>query len=165
MKKEDFKAYFKDRKVTVMGLGLLGRGVGDTEFLAKCGAELIVTDLKNGKELAPSVKRLQKYRNIEFVLGEHRLKDFVNRDFILKNPDVKPNSPYLEEARRNHIPIEMSASLFAKLSRIPIIGVTGTRGKSTVTHLLAHILKLAKKNILLGGNIVGVSTLSLFEKM
>ena len=56
-----------------MGLGLLGRGLGDTVFLAKQGAELIVTDLKDKKELAPSLKKLKGFQNITYVLGEHRL--------------------------------------------------------------------------------------------
>ena len=123
IEKTDYKAYFKGRKITVMGLGLLGRGVGDAEFLAKCGADLIVTDLKKESELKESLVRLKKYKNIKYSLGGHFLKDFVNRDFILKAASVPLVSPYIEEASRNHIPIEMSASLFSKLSSIPIIAV------------------------------------------
>ncbi|MFA6274450.1 MAG: UDP-N-acetylmuramoyl-L-alanine--D-glutamate ligase, partial [Candidatus Paceibacterota bacterium] len=100
-----------------------------------------------------------------YRLGEHNLEDFRNRDFILKSAGVPINSPYLLEARKNGIKIEMSASLFAKVSKIPIIGITGTRGKSTVTHLLKEILELAGKNILLGGNVRGVSTLQLLKKV
>ncbi|MFA6274511.1 MAG: UDP-N-acetylmuramoyl-L-alanine--D-glutamate ligase, partial [Candidatus Paceibacterota bacterium] len=133
---KNFKKQFKDKKITVMGLGLLGRGAGDTAFLAECGANLIVTDLKNKKQLANSIKILSKYKNITYRLSEHKLEDFRNRDFILKSAGVPINSPYLLEARKNGIKIEMSASLFAKVSKIPIIGITGTRGKSTVTHLL-----------------------------
>lgn len=162
---QNFKKQFKGKKITVMGLGLLGRGVGDTAFLAECGADLIVTDLKSKKELEPSLKKLRKYRNITYRLGKHDLKDFRNRDFILKSAGVKENSPFILEARKNKIPIEMSASLFAKISGVPIIGITGTRGKSTVTHLLAEILELASKKVLLGGNVRGVSTLQLLKKI
>ena len=51
----DYKNYFKNKKITVMGLGLLGRGVGDTAFLAKCGAKLTVTDLKTEEQLKESL--------------------------------------------------------------------------------------------------------------
>ncbi|MEX0917361.1 MAG: UDP-N-acetylmuramoyl-L-alanine--D-glutamate ligase [Candidatus Paceibacterota bacterium] len=158
-----YSDYFKDKKVTVMGLGLLGRGVGDTEFLAQAGADLIVTDLKTKEELKESVARLEKYPNITFVLGEHRLEDFKDRDMILKAAGIPLYSPYIEEAKKNNIPIEMSASLFTKLSGVPVIGVTGTRGKSTVTHMLYEILKAAGKDVLLGGNVKGIATLPLLN--
>ena len=161
----DYKKFFKGKKITVMGLGLLGRGVGDTAFLAECGADLIVTDLKTKEQLASSLKILSKYKNIIYRLGEHNLEDFRDRDMILKAAGVPLDSIYIAEARNNKIPVEMSASLFAKLAGIKIIGVTGTRGKSTVTHLIAQILKQANKKILLGGNVRGVSTLQLLKKV
>src|SRR5574343_519744 len=142
----DFKNFFKDKKITVMGLGLLGRGLGYTKFLAECGADLIVTDLKTGEQLATSVKALEKFNNIKFILGEHRLEDFRNRDMIIKSAGVPLDSIYIEEARRNKIPIEMDVSLFAKLAlEVMIIGVTGTRGKSMTTALIYEILKQNEK--------------------
>ena len=161
----DYKKFFKGKKITVMGLGLLGRGVGDTAFLAECGADLIVTDLKPSTALRSSLEKLRNHKNIKFILGEHRLEDFRDRDMILKAAGVPLDSIYINEARNNKIPVEMSASLFAKLAGIKIIGITGTRGKSTVTHLLAQILKQANKKILLGGNVRGVSTLQLLKKV
>ena len=58
---KNIKNYFKGKKVTVVGLGLLGKRLGDIAFLAECGAEVLVTDLKSAQELAPSVKKLEKY--------------------------------------------------------------------------------------------------------
>lgn len=157
-----------------MGLGLLGRGVGEAAFLAECGAKLIITDLKTREQLKSSLTKLRKYKNIKFVLGEHRLEDFSAKggpasggkrpDFILKAASVPLNSPYIAEARRNKIPVEMSASLFTRLSDVPVIGVTGTRGKSTVAHLIFHILKTAGKRAVLGGNVLGVSNLPFLKK-
>jgi len=121
--------------------------------------------LKTKGQLKDSLQRLKKYKNIKYVLGEHRLEDFRNCDMILKNPAIPLDSIYLKEAKKNHIPVEMSASLFAKISEVPMIAVTGTRGKSTVTHLLAHIFKSAGKKIILGGNVRGVSNLQLLKKI
>ncbi|HMA77789.1 MAG TPA: UDP-N-acetylmuramoyl-L-alanine--D-glutamate ligase, partial [Candidatus Paceibacterota bacterium] len=60
--------YFKGKKITAMGLGLLGRGVGDIAYMAEAGAaEIIVTDLKTEAELAPSVEQLKQYDNVRFV--------------------------------------------------------------------------------------------------
>lgn len=146
-----------------MGLGLLGRGGGDARYLAECGAELIVTDLKTREQLADSVSQIEGFKNITFVLGEHRLKDFQHRDMIVKAAGVPLDSPYIAEAKREGIPVRMSADLFAELSGIPCIGVTGTRGKSTVTHLIAAILSAAGREVLVGGNVRGVSTLALLN--
>ena len=148
-----------------MGLGLLGRGVGDARYLAECGADLIVTDLKTGEQLAESVEQLRSFPNIKFVLGEHRLEDFRNRDFVLKAAGVPLDSPYIAEAKKNSIPVGMSADLFAEISGVTCVGVTGTRGKSTVVHMLYEILKKAGKPVLLGGNVRGVSTLALLNEV
>lgn len=152
-----------------MGLGLLGRGLGDTEFLARCGAELVVTDLKSAEELSPSLSRLAGFSNITYALGGHRLEDFRGRDFILKAAGVAFDAPEIVEARKHGIPVEMDASLFAKLAPecVRIVGITGTRGKTTTTFLLYEILKRAfgEENVFLGGNVKDTATLPLLEKI
>lgn len=161
----DASSYFKDKKITVMGLGLLGRGLGDVAYLASQGAALIVTDLKTREQLATSLEALAEFPDITFVLGEHRPEDFRGRDFILKAAGVPLDSPYIIEAHANGIPIKMSASWFAEIARLPLIGITGTRGKSTVTHMIHTILGHAGKKVLLGGNVRGVSSLALLEQV
>jgi len=110
--------YFKDKKVTVMGLGLLGRGVGDAKYIAEAGAkEVIVTDLKTKDELSNSVDALSDFKNITFVLGEHRLEDFdplSGVDFVLVAAGVPLDSEYLKHAREAGIPLIQSAALFAQ---------------------------------------------------
>lgn len=161
----DWHSVFSGKKITVMGLGLLGRGVGDAEFLARHGAELIVTDLKTSSELEASLVRLKPYSSIQFRLGEHVIDDFSDSDFILKAAGVPLDSPYIAHARAQGIPIKMSASWFAELSGVRTVGVTGTRGKTTVTYMLERIMKDAGTAVLFGGNIRGVSTLSLLEEV
>ncbi len=160
------RKFFKGKKVTVLGLGLLGKGLGDTAFLAECGAIVTVTDLKAAKELAPSVAALKKYKNIRFVLGKHDLKDFENCDMVLKAQGTPIDSLYIAHARAHNIPIRMDDELFVSLAPkgIKVIGITGTRGKTTTASLIAHILKTAGKNVHLGGNIRGVATLALLKK-
>lgn len=158
---ETIAHYFKSKKLTLMGLGLLGRGLGDAEFLAACGAELIVTDLKTAEELAPSIKRLSDFKNVILHLGGHRMEDFENRDTIIRAPNTPLDSPFIAHARERDIPVEMDASLFAKFSPATIVGITGTRGKSTVTHLIYEMMRAAGKRPFLGGNERGVATLPL----
>ncbi len=159
--------YFKGKRVTVMGLGLLGRGIGDAAYIAEAGAtEVIVTDKKTAEELKDSVAQLEHFSNITFVLGEHRLEDFENRDLILVAAGVPMDSEYLAHARAADVRLVQSAALFAELSQIPIIGITGTRGKSTVTHMIYHTLSTTfDGSVLLGGNVRGLSNLQLLKQV
>lgn len=159
--------FFRGKKVTVMGLGRLGRGVGDAMYIAAAGAsQVLVTDQKTEAELAESVAALRAYSNVSFRLGEHREEDFTSCDLVLVAAGVPKDSPYLEAARRAGITLAQSAALFASLSGVPIIGVTGTRGKSTVTHLIHHVLSTATgERVLLGGNVRGVSNLQLLHEV
>lgn len=165
MNTENYKTFFKGKNVTMLGLGLLGRGVNVAKFLAELGAELTITDMKDATALAPSLKQLTKYKNIRYVLGKHELRDFKNCDMVIKSAGVPLDSPYIAEAKGNKIPVEMDASLFAKFTPATIVGVTGTRGKSTVTHLLKHILDIAYPgHVFMGGNVRGMATLPLLKK-
>lgn len=164
----NYKTYFKGdgtpKRITMLGLGLLGRGVNVAKFLAELGVELTITDLKSVEQLAPSIKKLTKYKNIRYVLGEHKLCDFKNCDMVIKAAGVPLDSPYIAEAKKNGIPVEMDASLFAKFTPATIVGVTGTRGKSTTTHLIMHILERAYPgHVFLGGNVRGMATLPLLK--
>lgn len=167
---QDYKKQFKGKRITIMGLGILGRGLGYTKFLAECEAGLIVTDLKTKKQLVTSIKELKNFPNIKFVLGEHRLEDFRGRDMIIKSAGVPLDSVYIKEAEKNRIPIEMDVSLFAKCApEVMFVGVTGTRGKSMTTALIYEILKknekFLKRNVFIGGNVRGVATLPLLKKV
>ncbi|MEK7133822.1 MAG: Mur ligase family protein, partial [Patescibacteria group bacterium] len=161
---KSYQEVFCGKRITLMGLGLLGRGVGDAEFLAQCGAELTVTDKKSETELAESIAQLKKYPNITFHLGGHRTEDFTNADTIIKAAGVPLDSPEVAAARAAHVPVVMSTALFAKYAmeaEAKIVGVTGTRGKSTVSHMIFHSLKKAGRPAHLGGNVRGLSTLAL----
>jgi len=161
---EKFKNTYKGKKVLIMGLGLLGGGAGVAKIFAEIGAKVRVTDLKSKEELLPSLKKL-KGLPIKFVLGKHRKEDFLNCDLIIRNPAVPKDSPFLQEARKRGVKISMDPALFAKFCPVSIIGVTGTRGKTTTASLIYELLKVKSKNILLGGNIRGMATLSLLKKI
>ncbi len=219
-----------------MGLGLLGRGVNVAKFLAECGAELTVTDLKSEEELAPSLRLLKAYPTTElsrlprfspqhpvfsrrsaslrssstpdvfpksgkredlppirFVLGRHRLEDFREADMVIKAAGVPLDSPFTAEAHRCGVPVKMDASLFAELAPegVVLVGVTGTRGKSTTTQLLYEVLSAQcsavgarsdeqrpdtrykiqdtkqprTPRVFLGGNVRGTATLPLLKKV
>lgn len=170
MIKELYLPYFENKKVTVMGLGLLGRGIGDTKFLAEHGADVLVTDKKTKEQLESSLESLKEYTNIQYILGEHRLEDFENKDFILKAAGVPLDSDYIAHARNHNVSVYMSAAfvcdiIMKELPDVVIIGVTGTRGKSTTTELIAHVLRENGSRVHLGGNIRGLANLPLLDEI
>jgi len=143
---------FKNKRVTVMGVGLHGGGVGVIKFLAAQGARVLATDLKRKEDLKDSLKRL-KDLPIEFILGEHRLEDFTDTDMVIKNPGVPEDSKFLKAAKEKGVAIESDIGIFFELCRAPIIAVTGTKGKSTTASLLAYMLGQHYSQVILAGNI------------
>lgn len=142
------KQFFKNKRVTVFGLGLNGGGVASVKFLAQNGAkEIIVTDIKKRSELASSIALLKGIRNITYVLGQHRPEDFTRVDMVIVNPGIAWTNEYVKLALKKSIPVEMDASLFFQLCSRPIIGITGTKGKTTTATLVADILKVAGHHV------------------
>ncbi len=152
------RAPFLGKRITVFGLGLNMGGVGTVAYLAKGGArEIIVTDIKTREELAPSIKQLAAYKNITYVLGQHRPEDFTRVDMVVKNPAIPWTNEYIKLALNHHVPVEMDSSLFFQLCEAPIIGVTGSKGKTTIATLIAHILEQAGRSVVrVGISQVGV---------
>lgn len=149
-----FKDKYSGKKVLIFGLGLNDGGVGMAEFFVRQGAEVTVTDGKTAEELETSLKKLSKYKGIKYRLGEHVKKDFLENDIIIRNPAIKPGNKWLEIAKKAGKQIEMEMSLFHKLAPCPIVGITGTKGKSTTTTLIYLFLKQKYgKKVLLAGNI------------
>jgi len=146
---------FKNKKVVIMGLGLLEGGVGAAKFFCKQGAKVLVTDLRTKKELKSSLDKL-KSLDIDFVLGKHRKEDFINTDLIIRNPGVPRESKYLKIAKDNNISIKTDIDIFFDLCPGEIIGITGTKGKSTAATLIYLFLKKKYPRTFLAGNI-GVS--------
>ena len=158
--------FFKDKKVTVMRIGLLGRGIGDTAYVAEAGAAVTVVDAAPADVMQPAVDQLQHYENITWKFGPYDFADFKDADLVLVGAGTPLDEPVLQQCREAGIRLEQSAALFAELSGIPIIGVTGTRGKSMVTHMIHHVLShVTGESIILGGNVRGVSNLQLLKEV
>jgi len=141
----------KGKKVTVMGLGLHGGGLGVAKFFAKHGAHVLATDIKLADELEASIEKLKGLK-IKYVLGQHRLEDFVNTNLVMQNPGVPENSKYLLAAKEHKVPIETDLGLFFDWCPAPIVGVTGTKGKSTTASLIAAMLNRVYDDVFLAGN-------------
>lgn len=162
---KNFRQQVKNKNVLIFGLGVLGRGLKDALYLAKCGANVRVTDMKSESELMTSVNKLKKHKQIKLVLGQHREEDIIWADIIIRNAGVKPDSDWMQMAKKYNKKVVMDESWFSENFPGKLIGITGTKGKSTVTGLLFHILKSYKADTFLGGNVVGVASLPLLDKV
>ena len=161
-------------------------GVGDSRARGQCRQVFVgmrggIDDygFKDGRAIDLIAQKLKKFPSIKYVLGRHDLADFQNKDMVIKAAGVPLDSPYITEARKNNIKVEMDASLFVSLVghsvsninvstwtlNVQVVGITGTRGKSTVTHLIYEILKASGRRVFLGGNVRGLATLPLLKKV
>lgn len=155
-----------------MGLGVQGGGVGVARFFARHGAVVTVTDLRTEKELQPSMEKLQKWGNkemrngeIRYVLGRHELADFTSADLVIKGPSVRWDNVYITAAIRAGVQVSMETALCMRYTPARIIGVTGTRGKSTTTMMIHAALKQTLGSHLhLAGNLPGCSTIELLDQ-
>ncbi|MDO8497214.1 MAG: UDP-N-acetylmuramoyl-L-alanine--D-glutamate ligase [bacterium] len=160
---EVLKKEYQNKKVLVVGLGIQGGGLGVARFFAQLGAKVKVTDLKNETQLSESLDKLKLFPRISYTLGKHDIKDFLDADVIFKGPSVRWDLPEMKAAQEHNIPVEMETSFFASLSPASVIGITGTRGKSTTTQLIYELLKETGRKVYLAGNIPGVSTIELLN--
>lgn len=127
------------KRVTVMGLGRFGGGVGVTRWLAAAGARVTVSDQAPADRLAGSLAELADL-DVELHLGGHAEHDFRAADLVVVNPAVPESSPFLELARAAGVPVTTEINLFVERCPARCIGVTGSVGKSTVTAMIGHVL-------------------------
>ncbi|MCZ6812291.1 MAG: Mur ligase family protein, partial [Planctomycetota bacterium] len=149
------------KRVTLMGLGRFGGGVGVARWMAEQGAHVLVTDLLSAEKLAASVDQLADLIDrgaVVLRLGEHDEQDFTTRDLVVANPAVpKPwENPLLRAAEAAGVAITTEIRLLTdRLNRDRVIAVTGTAGKSTTAAMIHHILTRGGVPAHLGGNIGG----------
>lgn len=156
---------YKGKKVLILGLGLNEGGVGSARFFAKNGADVLVTDVKTEKELAPSLEKLKEFKSIKYSLSGHKFEDINWADIVIRNQAIKPTNPYLRHAIESGKQIETDISIFLDfVNPKNIIGITGTKGKSTTASLIYEVLKQNRKEVILSGNI-GKSVLDLIDNV
>jgi UDP-N-acetylmuramoylalanine--D-glutamate ligase len=150
------------KRITVAGLGRFGGGIAVTQWLCKRGAKVLVTDLDPAEKLRDSLRQLQGLP-VEFRLGGHRESDFTDTDLVVASPAIPPDNLFLAAAKSKGVPITTEIRLFIERCPTIILGVTGTKGKSTTTTLLGKMLS-TKFTTWVGGNI-GKSLLLDLEKI
>ncbi len=155
----------RGKRVTLVGLGSRQGGLGIARYLVAQGARVTVTDLRSEDALAETISALEGLP-IRYVLGRHEERDFTpaGADLVVRNPAVPRRAPLLQLARERGVPIEMEMSLFFRACPAPIVGVTGTKGKTTVSTLAGSLLREAIPATRVGGN-MGVSALGQLDDL
>lgn len=161
---DSLKRDYHGKKVLVVGLGLQGGGTGIARFFAELGAIVTVTDKKTQIQLAPSIESLKPYP-ITYRLGAHKIEDFLTADMIFKGPGVPWTTPEIVAAVEKNILVEMEMSFVASRFEGKMIGITGTRGKSTTTNLIYEVLKSQGLPVYLGGGLPGISNIEYLKSL
>lgn len=145
---------YRGKKVLILGLGVNQGGLGAAKFFAKLGAKLIITDLKNKGQLKPSLDQLKDFSDITYHLGKHDYADLDWADIIIINQALKPDNPYRQYAEKSGKEVETDIGIFLNFVKPgQLVGITGTKGKSTTSSLIYEVLKNSKQKVLFAGNI------------
>ncbi|MCL2112519.1 MAG: UDP-N-acetylmuramoyl-L-alanine--D-glutamate ligase [Streptococcaceae bacterium] len=141
---------FEDKKILV--LGLAKSGLAAARLLHDLGAIVTVNDGKPFVENKEAQELLEE--GVKVICGNHPL-DLLDEDFALmvKNPGIRYDNPMVERAISLNIPVITEVELAYLVSEAPIIGITGTNGKTTTTTLIADILNADGQFSKLSGNI------------
>jgi UDP-N-acetylmuramoylalanine--D-glutamate ligase len=142
----------------VVGLGKTGASC--LRYLAKRGIPVSATDTRRAPPGLAELGGLAK--TLDIRLGGFDLSLLEGASQVLMSPGVSLEEPIASQARARGIEVLGDIELFARAVRAPVIGITGTNGKSTVTSLVARMAATAGRRVLAGGNL-GVPALDLLE--
>lgn len=145
------KEYGELKGKHVLILGLAKSGYEAAKLCQKLGAEVIVND---GKDLSTNPHAVElEQMGIKVISGEHPISLLDKRPLIVKNPGIPYSIPLLEEAKNIGLDIITEVELSYYVSEAPIIGITGTNGKTTVTSLIGDMFSTSLQTGQVSGNI------------
>ncbi len=136
----------------ILIVGLARSGLAAARFLKRRGAILRATDSAAADRLGPAVAELTAL-GIPLELGGHRTESFLSADLIVVSPGVPLGIAPLAAARARGVPAIAEIELAGRFIREPIVAVTGTNGKTTVTELIGRMLAASERRVFVGGNI------------
>ena len=149
--------FLKNKNITVVGAGRTG--IEASNFLVSRQASVTLVDIKSRIELEKNIHSLLPKVRTLFECSEIP----ISSDLIVLSPGVDIHASFLEGARKRGVQIISEIELASRFTKTPIIAVTGTNGKSTVTTLIGDILRQAGKKVAVGGNL-GTPFIALLEQ-
>ena len=142
---------YKGKKVLIVGCGT--SGIAAAKFLVKQGARVMITDTKQRTELSEPLKELGDLK-VEFEFGGHTERSFLGAELIIVSPGINiPNHQLLQVVKQKGTPVTSEIELAVGELEQPLIAITGTNGKSTLTTLIGEMYKSDQKPAFMGGNL------------
>ena len=152
--KDMIEQTFAGRKIVI--LGLARQGVALARFFASIGAKVVVSDLASPEKLQDEISALEPL-SVEMVLGSHPLSLLNDCALLCLSGGVPPQHPLVQAALKQNIPLSNDSLLTFQLVKAlglgPLIGITGSSGKTTTTTLVGKILEIQGITTHVGGNI------------
>jgi len=146
---------FRGRRVTIIGLGKGRTTAGLARFLVGKGAEVTIADPKPREDLVDGIARLGDVaEQVTLILGPSTDETaLAEPDFVFVIPGIRPRSPTILRALSRGVPVLTEMALFFRLCPATIVGITGTKGKTTTTTLVDRVLSQGSRRVVVGGNI------------
>jgi len=137
--------------VAVMGLGVSGRAA--VRYLVSQGVRVLVSDARDVQQLPTADRDFLAEYVVEYEWGGHTLDFLRQADKILVSPGIRQELEILQQLRALRIPVLGELAVAAPLINKPVVAITGTNGKTTVTSPIGELLQGAGKRVFVGGNI------------
>jgi len=134
----------------IVVLGLARQGMALVRFLVQAGAEVTVSDLQNKAALAGPLVELEGLP-MRYVLGSHPSSLLKGADLLCLSGGVPVDIPIVEEARKRGVPLSNDAQVFLERCPAPVIGITGSAGKTTTTALTGEMCRAAAAGPVIAG--------------
>jgi UDP-N-acetylmuramoylalanine--D-glutamate ligase len=147
------------RNAVIVGMGRTGLSVA--RHLQRCGFGLAITDTR---ESPPELAGIQSLGSAVVTrTGGFDARLLETADLVVTSPGVPLDDPFFVQARARGLDIVGDIELFARAADAPVVGITGTNGKSTVTTLLGRMAERASVRVRVGGNL-GQPALDLLDR-
>lgn len=141
---------FANKQILVVGAGISGIAVA--EILAGKGASVTLNDNKQEQDLLHDVSPARN-AGVKIALGYQDNSLLEDTDMLVISPGVPTTIPLVREAEARQIPVISEIEVAYQLCEAPMVAITGTNGKTTTTTLLGELMKTAKDDVVVGGNI------------
>jgi len=136
-------------KAAIIGMGREGTALA--RYLVHCGAQVTLSDIKSADELRDRLATLEGL-DLRLRLGGNP-SDLLEADVLFVSPGVPPSAAIVAQARERGVPISSEPRLFTQICTAPVVGITGSSGKSTTTALAGRMYAASGKRVWVGGNI------------
>ena len=144
-------AAWDGKRVVVVGLARQGKALA--RYLGERGAEVIVSDLKSAEELQPLREELADLP-LRYALGGHPPEILEGADLLCLSGGVPADLPLAQQARLRGVALSNDSQLFLEACPAPVVGITGSAGKTTTTELVGRMARaVGGRPVWVGGNI------------